>query len=232
MILTDTDIRATCAASGGGITIEPFDDAALQPASYDLRVGPEAASSKRQKVVDLAAEAFVNIEPGDFVIVSTHEVLELDAWHVGRFGLMSKHARRGLIATVGPQIDPGFHGRLFVGLTNLSTKAISLAHRELFLSTEFHRLDKPAESVYGGPHQGLTEMSPDQIRDVMEREYLSQSDMMRTLQALVSTVDGLEHTVDGLQSTVGALNHRLPLWLGLFLTLFSGIVAAIVAYVG
>ena len=49
---------------------------------------------------------------------------------------------------------------------------------------------------------------------------MSQTEMMRTLEALVSTVDGLKQSV----------NLRLPLWLGIFLTLFSVIVACIVAF--
>ena len=49
---------------------------------------------------------------------------------------------------------------------------------------------------------------------------MSQTEMMRTLEALVSTVDGLKQSV----------NFRLPLILGVFLTLFSIIMAFIVAF--
>ena len=220
MILTDEDIRAACMSTDGGIAIDPFDATAVEPASYDLRVGTQAATSSSRKVTDLSKDGFVEVKPGDFVIVSTLETMRLDDMHVGRFGLTSSHARRGLIATAGPQIDPGFHGRLTIGLTNLSTKPIALAYKDPFLTVELHRLEKPVERPYSGQYQDRVELAPDDIRSVMEREYMSQTEMMRTLEALVTTVDGLKQSV----------NLRLPLTLAGFLTLFSIIVACIVAF--
>ena len=64
------------------------------------------------------------------------------------------------------------------------------------------------------------ELAHDDIQSVMEREYMSQTEMTRTLEALVSTVDGLKQSV----------NTRLPLTLAAFLTLFSVIMACIVAF--
>lgn len=203
MILSDRDIRS--AHQGGKIGIEPFSETSVQPASYDLRVGTQAAISSDKQVVDLATKGFVQIKPGDFVIVSTYEKLQLDASHAGRFGLTSTYARRGLIASVGAQVDPGFRGRLFVGLTNLSTKPITLPHMDVFLTVEFHLLERPVAAPYSGPYQDRDELTPEDIRVVMEREYMSQTEMMRTLETLVSTVEGLKQS----------MNWRLPLTMGL-----------------
>ncbi|MCY3821354.1 MAG: dCTP deaminase [Gammaproteobacteria bacterium] len=209
MILNDTGIRE--AVTNGSIEIDPFDDGAVEPASYDLHVGAQAASAASKRITDLRNRGFVQIRPGDFVIVTVHEALKLDDRHVGRFGLTSAHARRGLIATVGPQIDPGYHGRLTVGLTNLSSKAITLSHMDTFLSVEFHRLQAPASKPYSGRYQDRLQLAPDDISEVMEREYMSQTEMMRTLEALVSSVEGLKQVV----------NSRLPLIFGGFLALYS-----------
>lgn len=217
MILSDCGIRSACEA--GTIRIDPFQDRSVQPASYDLRVGEQAAISSDKEVVDLAAKGFVRIKPGDFVIVATHEKLALDASHTGRFGLTSTYARQGLIATVGAQIDPGFRGRLFVGLTNLSTKPIALPHKDDFLTVEFHELERPVDTPYGGQYQDREELSPEDIRVVMEREYMSQTDMMRTLEALVSTVEGLKQS----------LNWRLPLIVTAIMVCFTVVVALLVA---
>ena len=208
MILSDQDILATC-KKGESIAIEPFDEASIQPASYDLRVGDQAASSAEKELFDLTKTGFVEIKPGDFVIVLTHEKLMLDQQHVGRLGLTSLYARKGLLATVGPQVDPGFQGRLVIGLTNLSSKPIAVPHNDKFLTMEFHRLEKPSSSPYSGQYQGRDKLSPEDIRVVMEREYLSQTEIMRTLEALVSTVEGFKHTV----------SWRLPLVLGAIVTL-------------
>ena len=219
MILSDKDIRAACEA--GGLRIEPFAEDSIQPASYDLRVGGQAAISSDKKVVDLTSTGFVEIKPGDFVIVSTLEKLALDASHVGRFGLTSGYARRGLIASVGAQVDPGFRGRLFVGLTNLSTKPIALPYKDIFLTVEFHGLERPVERPYDGPYQERDELTGEDIRVVMEREYMSQTEMMRTLEALVSTVDGLKNS----------LNWRLPLTIGIIMGIFAIIMTIIVSVI-
>jgi deoxycytidine triphosphate deaminase len=42
--------------------------------------------------------------------------LRLSTSYVGHFGLKSKLARRGIAASVGIQIDPGFEGPLSVTL--------------------------------------------------------------------------------------------------------------------
>lgn len=219
MILSDSEIRS--ARESGRIAIEPFADASVQPASYDLRVGRQAAISSDKQVVDLTTSGFVQIKPGDFVIVSTQEKLELDASHVGRFGLTSTYARKRLIASVGAQVDPGFRGRLFVGLTNLSTKPITLPHADVFLTVEFHGLERPVDTPYAGPYQDRDELAPEDIRVVMEREYMSQTEMMRTLETLVSTVDGLKQS----------LNWRLPLTMGVIVAAIMTVVTAVITMI-
>ncbi len=233
MILTDKEIQDRC--SEGAIGIDPFHADSVEPASYDLCVGPQAASAATREITDVEDRGFAEVKPGDFVIVTTLEVVTLDARHTGRFGLTSTYARRGLIATVGPQVDPGFSGRLFVGLTNLSPKPIALPYRDKFLTVEFHRLDRPVEHVYDGPYQNRIELSPEDIREVLDRGYMSQTEVLRTLEALVTTVEGLKTAVAGLQGVEGKVNNlegkvsgmtwQIPLFT-------SGIVAALLAIGG
>ncbi len=223
MILSNEDILNTCKNSSS-IVIEPFSEELLQPASYDLRVGDQAASSAKKEVLDLTKTGFIEITPGDFVIMLTHEKLTLDLQHTARFGLTSSYARKGLIATVGPQVDPGFEGRLIIGLTNLSSKPIIVPHKDRFLTVEFHRLHHPSSTLYECPYQGRDKLSPEDIKIALEREYMSQTEMMRTLQALVSTVKDLKQTV----------NWKLPLVLGgimlLGFTLLGIMGAALIAF--
>jgi len=83
--------------------------------------------------------------------------------YVGRFGLRSKYARKGLIATTGPQIDPGYHGRLIIGMTNLSPKPVTLSFGDHLLSVEFHRLDEATTKTYCGPYQDRLTLGPEEI---------------------------------------------------------------------
>lgn len=194
MILTDEFIEK--ANLEGGIKIEPFHKGQLQPASYDLRVGPEAVSSSDRKKVDLAEKGFIELAPSDFAIVLSEEIIFLDNQHTARFGLRSKWARKGLVATTGPQIDPGFKGRLTVGLTNLTNKKVSLSHLDDFLTVEFHRLESPAKKAYSGPYQEKTTLEGEDIEAVLDREVMSISDITDTLRTLTATVSNMEKSIN------------------------------------
>ena len=78
----------------------------------DVRVGAQGATTSTKKLHDLVAAGYLAIEPADFAVVTIHEEIGLGPQLAGRFGLRSKYARKGLIATTGPQIDPGYRGRL------------------------------------------------------------------------------------------------------------------------
>ena len=174
MILSNKNILDTC-KNGSSIVIEPFSEELLQLASYDLRVGDQAASLAKKEVLDLTKTGFIEITPGDFVIMLTYKKLALDLQHTARFGLTSSYARKGLLATVGTQVDPDFEGRLIIGLTNLSSKPIIVLHKDRFLTIEFHRLEKSSSTPYEGPYQGRDRLSPDDIKTALEREYMSQT---------------------------------------------------------
>ena len=193
MILTDELIVE--ANSKGWVTIEPFDAKQVQPASYDLRIGPEAATSSDREKINVRQKGFIELAPSDFAIVVSEEKICLDNKHTARFGLRSKWARKGLVATTGAQIDPGFEGRLTVGLTNLTSKKIALSHMEDFLTVEFHRLERPVNETYSGPYQGRTSLSGEDLEDVFDREVMSISEITETLRSLTSNVASLEKSV-------------------------------------
>lgn len=203
MILTDNLIAE--ANSKGLIKIEPFERGQLQPASYDLRVGPEAATSSHREKINLAEKGFIELAPSDFAIVVSEEKISLDNQHTARFGLRSKWARKGLVATTGAQIDPGFKGRLTVGLTNLTSKKISLSHMDDFLTVEFHRLNSPVEKTYSGPYQGKTSLDGEDIEAVLEREVMSISDITESLRSLTSNVASMEKSIDNMQKSIDTM---------------------------
>jgi len=200
MILSDHKIREVV-DTGGGISIEPFNPDHMEPASYDLTVGDQAVSTVNDEVVNVKSRGFFELPPGSFAIITTREKIALDNSHVARFGLVSSYARRGVVATTGLHVDPGFNGLLVIGLTNISSKTISFPHRDKFLSIEFHQLAEPAQQGYTGPYQGRDCLEPEDIRIALDREVDSMPEMMQTVRALVTTVEGLKMTVEGLQTS-------------------------------
>src|SRR3954463_14591498 len=120
----------------GRVKIEPFDEAMIQPASVDLKLGPSfrVFHNFRVESIDLADpppgltelveisddEPFV-VHPGEFVLGQTAEFVELPDDVVARVEGKSSLGRLGLIvhATAG-FVDPGFRGTLTLEITNLT----------------------------------------------------------------------------------------------------------------
>lgn len=200
MILTDQQIKETQAR--GDLRIEPFEDSQIEPASYDLRVGKYGATTSTKKKVNIEEHGYILIEPGDFAVISVLEEITLGAQYAGRIGLRSKYARKGLIATTGPQVDPGYHGRLKVGVTNLTPKPVSLPFKDDFISLELHRLEKPVSAPYNGPYQNQLDLSPEDIESVTEGSGMALSEMMLTLSSLSQNVGRLSTDFEVFQKTL------------------------------
>jgi len=197
MILTDKKIEEAC--RNGDIMIDPFDERQVQAATYDLRVGAQGATTSSKKLIDIKGNGFILLQPGDFGVITVLEEIRLSPQYVGRFGLRSKYARKGLIATTGPQIDPGYQGRLIVGITNLTPRPISLPYKDDFVSIEFHRLEEPSTKPYCGPYQKKMELGPEEIEFITEREGMALSEVLTTLRSLSDNVGSLSRDVKHMQ---------------------------------
>ena len=197
MILTDRQIRE--AYVGGDIIIDPFEEKQLQPATYDFRVGENGATTSAKKIINIRETGYLLLVPGDFAVITVFEKLRLNNQYVGRFGLRSKYTRKGLIATTGPQIDPGYDGRLILGLTNLTPKSMAIPYKDDLISVEFHRLEEPSSKPYTGPYQHKYELGPEDIEMVVETEGMALSEVLNTLRTLTQNVAALSNEVKWLK---------------------------------
>jgi dCTP deaminase len=197
VILTDRQIRE--AYVGGDIIIDPFEEKQLQPATYDFRVGENGATTSAKKIINIRETGYLLLVPGDFAVITVFEKLRLNNQYVGRFGLRSKYTRKGLIATTGPQIDPGYDGRLILGLTNLTPKSMAIPYKDDLISVEFHRLEEPSSKPYTGPYQHKYELGPEDIEMVVETEGMALSEVLNTLRTLTQNVAALSNEVKWLK---------------------------------
>jgi len=209
MILTDVEIRQ--AVTQKEIRIDPFEEDQLQPASYDLRVGRQAATVSSKGLINVADQGYILLEPGDFALITTHEKLELSQMYVGRFGLRSKYARRGLILTCGPQIDPGWRGRLIFGIANLTADPTPIKHLDGIVSVEFHRLQKPVGKPYSGPYQDREQLGAEDISFIVAPKGMALSEVLSTLGALNQAARATDAEVKALIGDVNLLKYGIPI---------------------
>lgn len=177
MVLSDRSIKD--ALGEGRIVIRPLDPADIQPASVDLRLDRKVLvfSNSRQPYIDIkqSMEQLTEIvaipddnhpfilHPGEFVLGSTIEHIELPDDLVARLEGKSSLGRIGLVihSTAG-FVDPGWKGNLTLELSNLSRLPITLYYGMKIGQISFLRLTTPAERLYGSPdlgskYQGQTE---------------------------------------------------------------------------
>ena len=197
MLLNAQQIKAAVEAKQ--VQIEPYIDDQIEAASYDLRVGKEGITTTEKQLVDIEQRGLLSVRAGDFAVLTTDEVIELDAQHTARIGLRSKYARKGIVATTGPQIDPGFRGRLMVGIINLSPQDVSFSHHDSFLSIELHKLSSPTHRPYDGPFQGRLKLGPDEIEQIAESSRMSMSGVMETLQHLAKDVSVMSASISSMK---------------------------------
>ncbi len=162
-VLSDGTISRLVA--DGRIRIDPWDEALVQPASVDLRLGDSfrVFHNHRASAIDLRdpptnlteqvtvndGEAFI-IHPGEFCLGRTLEYVELPDDIVARIEGKSSLGRLGLIvhATAG-FCDPGWRGTLTLELNNLTRVPIKLYPGLPIAQLSFMTLDAPARRPYG-----------------------------------------------------------------------------------
>ena len=136
------------------------DESCFSNASYDLRIGEKYAfpsdeidniKIKEAKVIECPHRKndkpkiysckkdnyVIRIPAFTSIVISSYEKVSIPDNVVGRFDLRIKWALQGLILQVGTQIEPGYSGRLFGLLHNLSNKEICIPANNRLLTVEF-----------------------------------------------------------------------------------------------
>lgn len=107
--------------------IDPFEEARLKPAGYELTVGDEyALGGNTHTLSDKRGENEIVIPPFEVAIIKTGETINLPRFLIARWNIRVKWAYEGLLWVGGPQVDPGYIGHLFCPIYNLSNKGVKL----------------------------------------------------------------------------------------------------------
>jgi dCTP deaminase len=192
------------------LVIEPFNDDAVEPASYDLRLGKRALISpkgdERGRAADLDKEPNQKliIHPGQYVAILTEERLGLPSDICARFGLKSNLARKGLMSFGGIQVDPGFRGRLAISLFNVGPENIEIVVGSPTFTIEFERLDAPTSKPYSGQYQDQDDFPAEQYNFILRAHTVSLAEIpdlreqVKQLNNRLSIVDVLREDIEEL----------------------------------
>lgn len=172
MILSDKDILDEL--ESGELIVDPLDDPdiQIQPASIDLRLGPELLTQKGHGSFSICGNhrgdishantkieehdylkgvtSAKNIHPGDFFLGETMEHVEIPPHLAAKVDGRSSMGRMGLMVHVtAGYIDPGFKGKITLELHNVGKYPIKLVAGERVCQLVLHEMRTPAARPYG-----------------------------------------------------------------------------------
>jgi deoxycytidine triphosphate deaminase len=128
--------------------------------SYELRLGNRVKFDSTGEEMALGPGQFVEIQPGDFVTISSAEKLNFSRDAVAQIGKnvnltglitpTTTMMREGFLFTT-TKVDPGFRGMLNWGIRNSSTKTVRLKHGERLFKLTLYELgeDEIPDKLYG-----------------------------------------------------------------------------------
>jgi len=168
MILSDRDIKLALAA--GDITVDPFDEKAIQPASIDLRldnhflvfettqnyvIDPKKPMDDMMKEIIITEEKPFVLHPGEFALGMIYETTGVSAEYVGRLEGKSSVGRMGLLIHVTAGfLDPGNSLKMTLELHNTANMPILLYYKMPIAQMAFEKLSSPCEKPYAASHAG------------------------------------------------------------------------------
>lgn len=162
MILSDKTINKML--DSGELIIDPIQQEQIQPASVDITLGTSFSIAKAGAYNTLDFDRKIEYEkifspsyllmPGQFVLATTGEYIELPnnltAFVEGRSSL----GRMGLFIQNAGWVDSGFKGEITLELFNASAQAIELKAGRRVGQLVFAKMDQTAEHPYAGKYQG------------------------------------------------------------------------------
>lgn len=165
MVLSDRDLKK--ALQSGRIKITPAPDLKTQlgSCSIDLQLGntflifdhskypfidplhPKKEGTTRTITVK-NGQPFI-VQPGDFILASTHEYIEIPDDLVGRLEGRSSIGRLGIVIhSTAALFNPGFAGKGVLELGNMGRMPVALYPGMRICSMTFEELTSPSESPY------------------------------------------------------------------------------------
>lgn len=132
--------------------------------SYELRLGNRVKFDSTGEEAEIPEGHFLEIQPGDFVTISSWEKLDFKRETFAALGKKTNlmglitptttMMREGFLFTT-TKVDPGFRGNLNWGIRNSSIKAVRLKQGERIFKLTLYELaeDEVPEKLYGEQEQ-------------------------------------------------------------------------------
>jgi len=202
-VLLSDEIKYYCTQMDPPL-IHPFEENALEPASYHLHLGEKCRVDGKDQNLSIDNPR-LTIPPHGLAIVTTRETVSIPGFLIARWNLKVKKVYQGLVWVGSPQVDPGYVGNLFCPLYNLSTEAVHLELGETLFTIDFVRTTRYDESKgcklwEPSPDRPTTSFGPLDTLPLKSAPKQQFDDMKNVLKATEEKVERFQSRIDTFQA--------------------------------
>lgn len=219
--------------------IFPFDSKNLKPASYELTVGYEySIKGENRELSDEVGKNIITVEPFEVVIIRTREIINLPRFIIARWNIRVRKAYEGLLWVGGPQVDPGWVGKLSCPLYNLSHKPVTLklfepiAVIDFIKTTAFTKYTSVEYQLEKGKYEIERQLPSRILFEDYEPNKLQSALYNEAKIRIDKIVDDTEKSNTNIKNKLDKLEARLDTSTGIGLGVMAIIITAVTIFVG
>lgn len=189
--------------------VDPYEPKNLMAASYELRVGDKYAIGKT--IHTISRGGVLEIPKFEVMVIEILETINMPDFLIGRWNIRTRWAYAGLIWVGGPQVNPGYRGRIMCPLWNLSNRPIKIPWGEAIAVMDFVTTTPPTESSNRRPlwHERTRfvfeeyvsgDLRSGLVTDAVEKIVELDSKSKATRNEVVALIDASRNRVDNVTS--------------------------------
>ena len=214
-----------------GILIYDGDFSRIRGASYDLVIDKEFLRSG----VAVEQGDTIVIPPFDFVVVCARESANLPTNICGTFDLKVSMFCKGIILSNGPQVDPGYQGRLLCLLFNSSSVPFTMEPNAdfEFATLQLQALSMASEVTYTGKYRkkkSVKDYVVEYARESFGERMLTIPNMQNNISELTLNIKELAQRHDPIENKVREHSEQISELKGSSIKWISVIAALIAAF--
>jgi dCTP deaminase len=135
---------------------------------YELSLGDEIyrTSNKDGVKEDIKDNTQITIEPGQFALLLTNEVIEIPNNLIGFISIKFKLKKKGLVNISGFHVDPGFKGKIKFSVYNAGPTSITLDKGKPYFLIWLSQLTSEATKPYNGSYDGQAHIDDSDVNDL------------------------------------------------------------------
>lgn len=164
---------ALLAAVQGQTFIRDGEVGGVEGIKYDFHLSSLILKAKFTRPVDATElsesdRRSLTVEPGEVVFVLTSEQLDLPMDVMAQLSPKRKLSHEGILTLGGFSIDPGYQGRLLLGLYNFSSTPFILRPGKKLVAATFFHLDETEIGAFPSPKDPILDF-PDELVATMQK---------------------------------------------------------------